>query len=490
MPAIKNTGQAWVPQPYMLQGVEWLLTHACAGLFLKPGMKKTSITLCAFSELVKAKKAKRMLVVSPLKVAWEVWPEEIKKWSRFNHLRCVVLHGEEKEEELTTPAEVYVVNMDGLAWLLADRARFLKLGIDTLTVDESSFFRHTNTVRFKILKKVLNTFARRWILTGTPKPKSYLDLFPQMYIVDMGYSLGPFITHYRHEFFDPTGYGGYTWKLKEGAAETIQKLIAPLVLYLEREDYVKMPRLVEHVVRVELPVEARRVYDELEEEMLSVLGGGETITALSAGVATMKCCQVANGGIYHQPEAGVARLSRRQSWTNLHHVKVAAVKRIIKEATGAVLVAYEFEHDLDRLLKVFGKRAVVMGSAGTKKEREVLKKLIVDWNAGRIPLLLTQKQRASHGLNMQYGTCRTVVWHSETWDLEQYIQLNERIWREGNPAEQVDVYLVTARDTVDEVKLRSLRTKNKSQTGFLTALKEYALERRKSNKIKLIKLSK
>src|SRR3546814_7083257 len=89
---------------------------------------------------------------------------------------------------------------------------------DVLVVDELSKLKNTQTVRFKALKLVLNTFGRRWGLTGSPAANGLLDLFGQTYVLDMGNALGQYITHYRMEYFVPSR-DGYNWDLAEGRSE-------------------------------------------------------------------------------------------------------------------------------------------------------------------------------------------------------------------------------------------------------------------------------
>src|SRR3546814_8967802 len=89
---------------------------------------------------------------------------------------------------------------------------------DVLVVDELSKLKNTQTVRFKALKLVLNTFGRRWGLTGSPAANGLLDLFGQTYVLDMGNALGQYITHYRMEYFVPSR-AGYNWDLAEGRSE-------------------------------------------------------------------------------------------------------------------------------------------------------------------------------------------------------------------------------------------------------------------------------
>jgi SNF2 family DNA or RNA helicase len=471
------------PHGYQKRGVEWLVTHGGAGLFADPGCGKTAITLRAFLALKDAGVASRALVIAPLRVAHNVWPVEAGEWSgsewaRLAALKIRVLHGKKKDWEATQDADIYVINFDGLKWLLENGQykRFRAMGIDTLIIDESSKLKHTRTKRFKMVKPILPTFARRWLLTGSPNPNGYMDLFGQAYCIDLGRSLGPYITHYRMKYFTPLDRNGWMWALRSGAEKEIQAALAPYIFRLDADDYLEMPELVDNIVRVDLPDAARSIYDELEDELITELTGGRVVTAVSNGVAHMKCAQVANGGLYHQrDDEHLPGLHR--TWENLHTVKVEAVQEIVEELNGApCMIVYDYEHDLDRLKLAFPNAPHIGGGVGTALSTS----LIADWNANRISQLLVQPQTVSHGLNMQYGKAQHIIWHSLIYDYEIFDQLIRRLRRQGSAHKKIFNHMIVARNTVDEAKLRALRRKERTQTGFLAALKEYAKLRKKA----------
>lgn len=487
------------PHGYQKRGVEHLLKNGSAALFADPGCGKTSIVLRAALALKDAKISNRVLVVAPLRVAKNVWPNEPKEWAgseweRLAALRMRVLHGKDKDFQQRQAADVYVVNFDGLKWLFRDDYKhFKRMRIDTLVIDESTKVKHTRTLRFKLLKKVLKTFSRRWILTGSPNPNGYMDLFGQIFVVDMGYALGRFITHFRQQYFSPLDAMGWNWALKPGAERAIQKAVAPYVFRLDADDYLELPEIVDNVIRVDLPKEARRVYDELEEEMITLIEG-HTITAANVGAAHTKCAQVANGGLYTQDNyeelessqyVGKVRvrkfssqLSTKREWVNLHNEKIDAAMEIVEELQGSpCMLVYDFKHDLERIQSaMFRHFERVMPTLANPKETD---KIIDDWNADKIPVLPVHPQTVSHGLNMQKGSATHIIWHSLTWNFEDYDQLIRRLRRQGSRHKRIFVHHIVARDTVDEAKLRALKSKNRTQAGFLAALKKYAELRRK-----------
>lgn len=470
------------PHDYQKRGVEWLVSHGGAGLFADPGTGKTGITLFAFAVLKRLKIARRALVVAPLRVAYEVWPAEPaewigSEWDEVKDLKIVVLHGPKKDELAKQDADIYVINFDGLKWLFEGGAynRFNAMGIDTLVVDESSKVKNTRTKRFKFFKPILGKFARRWILTGSPNPNGYMDLFGQIYIIDLGRSLGRFITHYRMQYFTALDRMGWQWALKSGAEALIQQAVAPYIFRLDAEDYLKLPQIIPNTVRIELPVAARKIYDDLEEQMFAELEDGKVITAANTGAAYTKCAQVANGGLYHMQEGKFeGEVNKRRTWVNLHSEKVDAVEELVEELNGApCMVVYDFEHDLARLQERFKHAEHIGGDVGAKES----KRIIAAWNNDEISILLVQPQTVSHGLNMQYGSAQHIIWHSLTYDFEVYDQLIKRIRRQGSRHKRVFIHHIVATGTVDEPKLRALRQKDKTQRGFLAAMKEYAREK-------------
>lgn len=491
---------AWKPHDYQKKAVKWLLEHAGAGLFLDPGLGKTSITLAALSILKKKKMSGISLVIAPLRVCHSVWPAEVEKWTDFNHLRVGVLHGKNKEKVLEDAIEndaydILCVNPEGLEWLFGvtktrgrnnkvqiavDKKRLKYLfgvdGITDLIVDESTKFKHSSSVRFKILKDVLDKFRRRWILTGTPSPNGLMDLFGQVYIVDMGASLGQYITHYRHNYFNPSGYGGYTWIPKPEADKAIYAKLKKFVLRLAAEDYLELPELVENVIRFDLPDAVRDLYDQLEDVMVAEFDGN-LVSALSTGSAITKCAQIANGGLYKQVDAIVSTKRKRGpgSWDRIHSCKDEIVADLVEEISGQpVLIAYEFQHDLERLLEVFGKDTPwIGGGVNAKRSKEIEQA----WNRGEIPVLLGHPAAMGHGLNLQ-NAGNHVVWYGLTYDYELYDQFIRRILRQGSKHKRVFVHHIVARETVDELKLYALRRKKKGQNALLDALRIYVRERR------------
>lgn len=464
------------PHKFQMKCAEFGVSHACAGFFLDPGLGKTVIMLMIFSMLRKLKMCRSMLVIAPLRPMYLTWPAEVKKWEQFTGLRVGILHGPTKGSVLNDDYDIYLINPQGLKWLtktVDDPADYW----DILCVDESTRFKHTDTEQFKLIARgkegrpaFIEKFGRRYILTGSPAPNGLLDLFGQVFLLDMGASLGRYITHYRSAYFDP-GYDGYSYEPRYGAENAIYEKLKPLVVRMAAEDYLEMPPLIgacghgEPLVRlVELPEEARKIYRKMESFMITELQD-DTVTAANAAAVSNKCRQIANGGLYgSKPRED---MNDERGEYDVHEAKVDAVEELIEELQGVpALVAYEYGHDLDRLQRRFPNAPHIGGGVSAAQFAAIE----AAWNKGNIPILLAQPQSVAHGLNLQ-ATRAAVIWHSITWDLEIYEQFIRRVWRQGQK-ERVFVYHVVAKGTIDEMILELLAKKDKTQRALLTALKE------------------
>lgn len=459
---LKPLSLDWKPHDYQKKAVKFMLENSCAGLFLDPGLGKTSITLAALKILKQKGMFESALIVAPLRVCYSVWPNEIKKWNDFKDFEIQILHGKDKEKNLEKTADIYIINPEGLNWLFNTK-KFKKDGFDILIIDESSKFKATSTQRFKRIRPILPRFNRRYILTGSPAPNGLLDLFGQIFILDLGAALGQYITHYRTTYFYPSGFGGYDWQLQDGAEERIQDAIRPLTLRLDAEDYLELPKLIVNPVFVELSKEAKAAYKEMEDELILAIEEGD-IVAVNAAVASGKCSQIANGGVYD--EDGKVH--------HIHDAKSQAVGDIINELNGtSALVAYEYGHDLERLKKVLGKDTPHIGG-GVSTTRS--SKIAEEWNEGVLPVLLGQPASMAHGLNLQ-NAGNHVIWHSLPWNFEHYDQFNRRIRRQGSTHDKVFVHHIVAKGTIDELKLHALNRKYRTQKDLFDALKDFLSEK-------------
>ena len=163
------------------------------------------------------------------------WTDELDKWPHLSRLKAVRVLGTEKQrrEALAKDADIYIINRDNLAWLLAEtqksvRSRKATWPFDMVVLDElSSYKNHKSLLRFKAFR-LIRSQCSRVIGLGTPAPNGLADVWAQIYCIDQGLALGKSLTRYRFDHFDPGERNGTTvfnWKLKKGHDAVISKLI-------------------------------------------------------------------------------------------------------------------------------------------------------------------------------------------------------------------------------------------------------------------------
>jgi SNF2 family DNA or RNA helicase len=457
--------EPWNPHAYQLEGVKHLLENANCGLFFDPGCGKTSCVFAAIKVLKAEKMFRRALVVAPLRVATEVWPAEQEKWADFADISVTVLHGPKKQtlvDQLSASvADIVTVTPEGLTWLTNDDGhRMRSLNPDVLVVDESSYFRHYNTQRFKSIRKILTAFKRRIILTGTPAPRGYEDLWAQAYIMDRGGALEPFVSHYRMKYFVNVGRDYDDWKVRTECIPLIDDKLRPYVLRGDALDHLDLPDLLYNTVRVDLPPDARKTYDEMEEHFIAALPDGDEVMTPTAATMGQKLRQICGGFVYDGDK--LAHI--------LHAEKISALTRLLDELQGQrALILYEFVADRDRIEAALRRMPVEVKSLDDATTPSKLKEMLDGFNRGEFHLLSHPKS-VGHGLNLQQHS-QHVVWFGPTWDCELHQQAIARVWRQGNPHEHVTVHTLVATHSIDERVASVLAQKDATQRRLLAAMK-------------------
>lgn len=421
------------------------------------GMGKTVSTLTAVQSLKTLDDLDGpVLVLAPLRVAKTTWPEEIKKWDHLSDLTIQVLHGPDKKKALHTPADIYVVNYEGIEWLVDDGYWPFKMIVADESTKLKAFRLRKGSKRAKALaSKAWQT--DRWVnLTGTPAPNGLLDLWGQNWFVDRGAALGRSFSAFTQRWFR-TGWNGWGYTPLEHAQKEIQNLLSSITLTVDPKEYFDLRDPILNRISVDLPPSAMSKYKTFEREMFASLASGD-VTAVSAAALSMKCLQFANGGVYLD--------ETDKEWEEVHTAKLEALDDIIEEAAGApILIAYHFRSDLERLKKRY-KSGVVLDNDP---------KTIKAWNRGGIPLLFAHPASAGHGLNLQDGG-HTLVFFSLNWNLEEHQQIIERI----GPVRQLQsghdravfIHYLVAKGTVDELVLERLQGKREVQDILLEAMKK------------------
>ena len=451
----------FVPHDYQTYCIDYIKTHRIAALFLDMGLGKTVTTLTALRDLMLDEmQVSKALVIAPLRVARDTWPEEIGKWDHLKDLDASVIVGDTKTRTaaLNASALIYIINRENVKWLVEYYGKNgRRWDFDCVVIDELSGFKNYQSLRFKYLRKV-RPYVRRWIgLTGTPTSNGLMDLWAEIGILDGGERLGRFIGRYRDAYFkagamNPATGIVYSYIPRPGAEEQIYGRISDMTISMKAMDYLQMPDCISVSHEAEMSSAERKLYDQMKTELIIPLEGGD-IDAANAASLSNKLLQMSNGAVYD--EEGHTRV--------IHNRKLEILEDLIEAANGQpVLIAYWFKHDRARIIEH-------LSSLGYDpkdiKESEDIQK----WNAGSIPVALIHPASAGHGLNIQEGG-HILIWFGLTWSLELYQQTNARLWRQGQ-SDTVTIHHIITKDTVDSDVLAALASKDSTQEKLIAAVK-------------------
>ncbi len=451
-----------------------LLTHKKCLLGAFMGSGKTVAALWAARKLMDQGKVKRILVVAPLAVAKDTWPDELMIWDfarRFDY-SVIVGTDEQREAARRSPAELHIINRENFAWLY-ERWGYRSWPYDLLIYDEASrlkggskrtkpverkdgTFSRKRLSEFGYLRKIIPKFKRVWELTGTPAPNGLIDLWGPVYILDQGARLGTSRTAFEQRWFrkDP-----YTRRLEahDHSEKEIMDRLKGIFYTLKKEDYTDLPPLIIRDRFVHLDPKHMRMYRKFERTL--VLDEYD-VEAVNSGVLCNKLLQFANGSIY---------VDEAQA-EYVHDRKVRELESIVAEAGGRpVLIAYSYKFDVVAIKKRFPKFRVFGETAHDLR----------DWNRGKLSGLILHPASAGHGLNFQYGG-NIAVWFGLNWSLELYQQFNERLPRLGQKSDHVWLYRILARNTNDLRVAAALERKNTTQDRITDAVRVHVEEVRRA----------
>lgn len=444
------------PHNYQRYCIDRIVSSSALALWLDMGLGKSVISLTAIADLKFNRfQIEKVLVIAPKKVAEATWQNEGRKWSHLQMLRFSTVLGSTKKRiiALNTPADIYVINRDNTQWLV-DYYRN-DWPFDTVVLDEATSFKNRAAKRFKALKSVRPHIKRIVELTGTPAPRSLMDLWAQVYLLDSGQRLGKTLGAFRERYFVPDKRNQmqvFTYKPKDGAEQAVEDLLSDICVSMKAADYLDLPEMITDDIPVMLDPAAEKAYKQLERDALLQVDES-TIDAQTAAVLTNKLLQLCNGAVYD--ETGKA--------TEIHKCKLEALLELVEALDGQhALVFYNFQHDRDRIVSALSKTKLrVKVFSGPQDEN--------DWNAGKIDVLLAHPASCAYGLNLQQGG-HHVIWFGLNWSLELVEQANKRLHRQGQK-EPVIIHRLVVQNSMDEDVVKSLESKSETQESLLQSLK-------------------
>lgn len=256
-----------------------------------PGTMKTRVEIEDFVR--NRDKGDQLIVIAPKSILYNAWGSDLDEFAP--DLVYSIAQAENRFEALAKPADVYIVNTDGVKALLKASKEFWKRKV-RIAVDESSMFKHHTSGRSRALNAIKKHFPIRRNMTGSPNSNTITDIWNQAYFLDDGKRLGDNFYAFRNATCVPEQVGRKAemvkWVDKPGAEEAVAGLLADITIRHRFEDCIDIPETFTHSVRYKLPKKQMGAYDSMREDSIAVMKKGY-VSAINKAAMRTKILQIA-----------------------------------------------------------------------------------------------------------------------------------------------------------------------------------------------------
>ena len=421
--------------PYLMAhqraGAELASEHPRFAFFDDTGTGKTALGI----ELIKQKKV-RTLVVCPLSIITNAWMADLRKFAPDISVANLWDYGRRKAQ--APDHQVGIINFERFR---TEAGRLQ--GYEMVLVDESSKAKDPKSKTTKVLIAYCDRVPYVYLFSGTPAPNNELEYWSQMRIIDPAI-LGKSYYAFRNKFCYPSGFGGYTWKLRDGRrAEFLDKL-SEKSRVVRKQDVLDLPERTFNVRDIYLTPAEMEAYRTMERDLLLEIGDQEAMAA-TAAVKAMKLRQ-GTSGFYYTTEGAplVAGPTKLQS-----------LKELLQEiGNHQVVIWFQFRHEGDQIGEMLGHSyGRIDGSSGSQTWKDGL---VQDFIRGDLKYLIAHPASLGHGVTLV--NCSYTIYYSLSHSHELHTQSQDRIYRHGQ-RNACTYYYLLAPGTVDVEILQALEHK-------------------------------
>lgn len=406
------------PMSHQVETAAFLSANTRAYCLNGMGSAKTLSSLWAFDYLRSLDKVDVAIVLAPLSTLERTWSDEV--FHHLPHLEAAVVHGTaaRRRRVLDTPADVYVINHDGIGVVLTELLQIMKHRRAVLIVDELAVFRNARTNRWKACDQLVKASVYAWGLTGTPIPNDPSDAYGQIKLITPKNAPRSF-TMFQDLVSQPVG--PYKRVPRINAVQTVHTLMQPAIRYATR-DCIDLPPTLYVERHVELSPTQMKAFKQMQDQkVFQATAGGARIIAINEAVVAMKLVQIACGAVYVGEDQEPARIESPE--------RMAVVEEVIGEAEGKVIVFCPVLAALDYIADTLRAKGHAVGQIDGRVAKHDRDRIFSEFQGEGIDVIVAQPGAMSHGLTLTKGN--VIIWYAPCYSNETYEQANARIVRPG-----------------------------------------------------------
>jgi SNF2 family DNA or RNA helicase len=438
-------------------------------LFMEMGTGKSKVAIDTIGALYKAKKIDSALILAP-KGVYDNWirgeipthlPDEIERTVvRWTPTTSKKFQDEMKElvyEKNDKQLKIFVMNIEALSTPRGTKAAyfFLKGNPDNImVVDESTTIKNRKATRTKNVMLLADQAKYRRILTGSPVTKSPMDLYSQCAVLSpkaLGFnSYYAFQNRYALVQNRKMGTRAFQEIVGYRRLDELNQKLDTFSNRILKEDCLDLPDKMYIRRDVDLTDEQKRVYKQMKKLALAKLDNGELATTASVLTQIMRLQQICCG--FLQPDEGEIQ--------PIENNRLKELFEITDELQGKAIIWASYTHDIQRIADAlrdrFGPEAVATYYGETPQDAR--QDIVTKFQDKNSPLRFFVGQPRTGGYGITLTAANTVIYYSNSYDLEIRLQSEDRAHRIGQGSKVTYIDLVSP-DTIDEKILKALRGK-------------------------------
>ncbi|NQV77241.1 MAG: DEAD/DEAH box helicase family protein [Lutibacter sp.] len=251
--------------------------------FAVPGAGKTSIVYGAYSFLKSLpnddpRHIDKLLVIGPLS-SFAPWTNEyfscFGKTTSFQRLSGDINISKDKKLEHLysgSPAEITLIFHGGVDSLQGDIIEFLKKNKTMVVVDEAHRIKNPEGIWGKSVVEISKEAKARVILTGTPVPNGYQDIY-NLYKFIYPFKYKEILKFHYQNLEDLT----YNSLPESSRVQELKQNLSPFFIRIKKDD-LKLPPIEEKIIKVDMDPYQREIYDFIETTYINSFKHNESAT--------------------------------------------------------------------------------------------------------------------------------------------------------------------------------------------------------------------
>ena len=349
---------------------------------------------------------------------------------------------------------ILLMNIEALSGSVGIKyvTQFLHKNRTLLAIDESTTIKTPTASRTKNAIKISKLAKVRRIMTGSPVTKNPLDVYAQLEF------LSPNITRQNYWAFKSRyavmvrrNFGTRSTNLVVGFQRLpeLNTIIDQYSYRVLKEDCLDLPEKIYTTRTISLTSEQVKAYEEMRRFNITEMDG-KTMTSLSTLAALIRLHQITCGHVtFDDGDTKEIKSNRMNELLN-----------ILEEVDGKVIIWANYRFDIKNIQQTlsekFGADSVATYYGDTKdRDRQDIVEKFQDKNSS-LKYFVGNPSTGGYGLTLT--AAHTVVYYSNSYDLEKRMQSEDRAHRIGQVNKVTYVDMI-AEGTVDEKIVRSLRSK-------------------------------